>query len=204
MSNVEEERRQRGVEGDWICVGAFAGSHGVRGDVRLKSFTDDSQAIFAFDALHKEAGGQTVKMKLLRKAKGDFIVRVDGVADREAAMALRGTRLYVQRAALDQADEDEFYLAELIGLDARDTSGGSIGFVCAVENFGAEDLLELLLNSPIKGLGRHAFIPFRKAFVPVVDVAGGFVEIRLEDWAITQVSERDGDRPDYNAGEGDA
>ncbi|MFC4349387.1 ribosome maturation factor RimM [Kordiimonas lipolytica] len=193
MTNASEERRQRGVEDGWISVGAFAGSHGVRGDVRLKSFTDVPQALFSYPALHKGAGGPALKLKLLREAKDGFIVRVEGVMNREDAQALKGTKIYVPRDALQAEDEDEFYLADLIGLEARDPSGDVVGLVRAVENFGAEDLLELVLVTPLKGLGRHAFIPFRKAFVPVVDVKAGYVEILFDDWVKTQVSERDSD-----------
>jgi 16S rRNA processing protein RimM len=194
MVDASEERRQRGVEDGWICVGAFAGSHGVRGDSKLKSFTDGPEALFGYPALHKGPDGPLLKIKLLREAKDGFIVRIDGVMSREDAQALKGTRLYVAREALAEAeDEDEFYLADLIGLEARDTGGNPVGIVRAVENFGAEDLLELVLDQPLKGLGRHAFIPFRRVFVPVVDIRGGFVTIAFDDWVKTQVSERDAD-----------
>lgn len=194
MTDASEERRQRGVEDGWICVGAFAGSHGVRGDTRLKSFTDDPKALFSYPALHNGPDGPVLRVKLLRAAKDDFIVRVDGVMNREDAQALKGKRLYVPREALAAAaDDDEYYLADLIGLEAHDTEGSVLGLVRAVENFGAEDLLELVLAKPLKGLGRHAFIPFRKAYVPVVDINGGFVEIAFDDWVETHISERDPD-----------
>ncbi|WP_286829707.1 MULTISPECIES: ribosome maturation factor RimM [Kordiimonas] len=199
MANASEEHRQRGIEDGWICVGAFAGAHGVRGDVRLKSFTDVPNALFAYPSLHKGANGPALKVKLLRDAPDGFIVRVDGVMNREDAQALKGTRLYVSREALEAEDEDEFYLADLIGLEARDASGAVLGIVRAVENFGAEDLLELVLTKPLKGLGRHAFIPFRKAYVPVVDIRGGFVEIAFDDWVETHISERDPDDTEEGA-----
>lgn len=197
MADASEERRQRGVEDGWICVGAFAGSHGVRGDTRLKSFTDVPEALFSYPSLHKGPDGPALKIKLLRSAKDGFIVRVDGVSNREDAQALKGKRLYVPREALSaEEDEDEFYLADLIGLEARDTAGTVLGLVRAVENFGAEDLLELVLKQPLKGLGRHAFIPFRKAYVPVVDIREGFVQIAFDDWVETHISERDPDPDD--------
>lgn len=199
MTNASEERRQRGIEDGWICVGAFAGSHGVRGDVRLKSFTDVPNAIFSYPALHKGANGPLLKIKLLRDAPDGFIVRVDGVMNREDAQALKGTKIYVSREALEAELEDEFYLADLIGLEARDASGAVLGIVRAVENFGAEDLLELVLVKPLKGLGRHAFIPFRKAYVPVVDIRGGFVQIAFDDWVETHISERDEDSTEEGA-----
>lgn len=193
MTKGSEERRQRGIEDGWISVGAFAGSHGVRGDVRIKSFTDDPGALFSYPSLHKGANGPVVALKLLREAKDGFIARMDGIHNREDAQALKGTQLFVSREAFAaEEDEDEFYLADLIGLEARNEAGDRVGLVRAVENFGAEDLLELVLNAPLKGLGRHAFIPFRKAFVPVVDIKGGYVTVAFEDWVKTQTSERDG------------
>lgn len=192
MTNASEERRQRGIEDGWISVGAFAGSHGVRGDVRIKSFTDEPGALFSYPAVHKGANGPVVKLKLLRQAKDGFIARMEGIHNREDAQALKGTQLFISREAFSaEEDEDEFYLADLIGLEARNEVGEQVGIVRAVENFGAEDLLELVLNSPLKGLGRHAFIPFRKAFVPVVDIKGGYVSVAFEDWVKTQTSERD-------------
>lgn len=192
MTNASEERRQRGVEDGWICVGALAGAHGVRGDVRVRSFTEDPEAIFAFAALHKGPNGPTVSLKRLREDKEGFIARMDSVKNREEAQALKGTKLYVARDTFAaEEDEDEFYLADLIGLDARNEAGESLGIVRAVENFGAEDLLEVVLNAPLPGLGRFAFIPFRKAFVPVVNLREGFVSIAFEAWVETQVSERD-------------
>lgn len=202
MTKGSEERRQRGIEDGWISVGAFAGSHGVRGDVRIKSFTDVPSALFTYPSLHKGANGPVVKLKLLREAKDGFIARMDGIHNREEAQALKGTQLFVARTEFAVAeDEDEFYLADLIGLEARDEAGTRVGIVRAVENFGAEDLLELVLGKPLKGLGRHAFIPFRKAFVPVVDIKGGFVTVAFEDWVKTQTSERDPE-PDASPEEG--
>ena len=193
MTNASEERRHNGVEGDWICVGALAGAHGVRGDVRLKSFTEDPEAIFAFPALHKGADGPKVAIKRLRADKEGFIARMEGVKSREDAQLMKSTKLYVPREAFASEDEDEFYLADLIGLNACDTHGKTVGFVRAVENFGSEDLLELVLEKPLPGLGRFAFIPFRKIYVPTVDLTAGTVTIAFDDWVETQVSERDGD-----------
>ena len=113
--------------------------------------------------------------------------------NREDAQALKGTGLYVARDVFAEEDEDEFYLADLIGLDAKDESGARVGFVRAVENFGAEDLVEVVLDKALPGLGRFAFIPFRKAFVPVVDIKGGSLTIAFDDWVSIHVSERDGD-----------
>ncbi|WP_420429933.1 ribosome maturation factor RimM [Kordiimonas sp.] len=193
MASGAHERAQRGVEDGWICVGALSGAHGVRGDVRLKSFTEDPEAIFAYPALHKGAGGTKISLKRLRADKDGFIARIDGVTNRENAQAMKSTKLYVPRDAFALEDEDEFYLADLIGLNACDTQGKTVGFVRAVENFGSDDLLELVLEKPLPGLGRFAFIPFRKIYVPTVDLKAETITIAFDVWVETQVSERDGD-----------
>tara|TARA_R110002096_G_scaffold139257_2_gene293541 strand:- start:81 stop:686 length:606 start_codon:yes stop_codon:yes gene_type:complete len=192
-SNGREERRQAGIDGDWICVGAIAGSHGVRGDIKLKSFTDGPDAIFTYSEIYKGPNGPLVSLKKVRVAKDSFVVRLEGVETPEEAQALKSTQLFVSRASLPQAEEDEFYLADLIGLIAFDDTGAEIGFVRAVENFGSEDLLELVLNEAVKNLGRQVFVPFRKVFVPTVNIAAGSVTIAFDEWQKIHVSERDTD-----------
>ena len=193
MSKNKKNLEQAGIEGDWICIGAFAGAHGVRGDVKLKSFTEQPDAIFSYSDIYNGAGGSKVSLKKVRANKDGFVARVDGITSPEEALKLKGKRLYVPRDTFAAEDEDEFYLADLIALTAVDETGTDIGFVKSVENFGAEDLLELILNEPVKGLGRSVFIPFRKALVPVVDIKAGRVEIAFGEWQKIQVSERDTD-----------
>ncbi|WCL54037.1 ribosome maturation factor RimM [Gimibacter soli] len=184
MSNGSTERRNQGLEEGWVCVGAFGPAHGVHGDIKVRAFTENPTDLFAFKALHRGANGPLVKLKKKRDDKDDgFVVTVDGVKTREDAMALKGRKLFVPREALDDlADEDEFYLADLIGLTAEDEGGTEIGFVRAVENFGAEDLVEIVLKAPVEGIGRFAFVPFRKVFVPVVDIKGSRLVIAFADW----------------------
>ncbi|PCI59380.1 MAG: 16S rRNA processing protein RimM [Kordiimonadales bacterium] len=186
-------RRQVGVEGDWVCVGALAGTHGVRGDVRLRSFTENPAAIFKLKDLRQGPDGPVAELKKISTNKDGFIVHVAGFETPEAAKALNGKQFYVAREEMKATNKDEFYLADLIGLKAIDGSGDELGFICAVENFGAEDLLELQLLEPVKNLGRNVFIPFRTELVPDVDVAAGHVVINFADWRATQISERDGD-----------
>ncbi len=188
-----EERRQSGIDGDWICVGAIAGSHGVRGDIKLKSFTDGPDAIFSYSEIHKGPDGPLVSLKKVRATKDGFVARMEGVSTPEEAQALRSSQLFVSRASLPVEDEDEFYLADLIGLIAFNEAGEEIGFVRAVENFGSDDLLELVLNEPVKNLGRQVFIPFLKALVPTVDIAAGSVTVAFDEWQKNHVSERDTD-----------
>ncbi len=182
----QPNRDNAGIDGDWICVGSFGAPHGVRGAVRLKSFTEVAADIFAFADVRQGAGGKPVRFTKERATNDGFVVRVDGINSPEAAGAIRNIQLYVHRDILPDADEDEYYLADLIGLEARDTAGVRIGVVSAVENFGAEDLIELVLDEAIKGLGRYAFIPFRKILVTAVDIAGGTVSIDMALWQETQ------------------
>lgn len=193
MVHGENERAQAGIDGDWICIGAIAGSHGVRGDVKLKSFTNGPDAIFSYSEVYKGPNGPLVALTKIRAAKDSFVVRMEGVETPEEAQALKSVQLFVLRASLPQVDEDEFYLADLIGLSAFNETGVEIGFVRAVENFGSEDLLELVLNEAVKNLGRQVFVPFRKVFVPTVDIASGSVTIAFDEWQKIHVSERDAD-----------
>ena len=192
VKSMIEELRHQGVEGNWVCIGQFGAVHGVRGDIRLNVFTADPQAVFAFAAVHKGPSGPLVKFHKIRAAGNAFIVRVDGVADREAAARLNNTKLFIPRDSLAGVDsEDEFYLADLIGLKAENTAGKAVGFVRAVENFGADDLLELVLDTPVKTIGRSAVIPFTKKLVPLVDIKAGRIVVALDDWVSLQSSERE-------------
>jgi len=193
MAHGEKERAQAGVEGEWVCVGALGAPHGVKGDMRLKSFTENPLAIFKFADLHMGAGGAPVGLKKVGKSKDGFIVHIEGVNSPEAASALARKNLYVPRGQFGDADEDEFYLADLIGLRAVDLGGAEIGIVSSFDNFGAEDLLELVLNEPVKGLGRTIFVPFRKKLVPEINLAEGTAVIDFALWSETQTSERDND-----------
>lgn len=191
MANKRTEREHAGIEGDWIKVGSIGSTHGVRGDVRLKSFMEKPAAIFKLDDLRLGAGGTAVSLRKVRSIKDGFVVHIDGVNAPEEAEALKTKGLYVARDSFADSDEDEFFLADLIGLTAVDEVGRELGVVATLENFGAEDLLELVLQEPIKGLGRHVFIPFRKALVPDVRLSAGEIVINFAEWQATQTSERD-------------
>jgi 16S rRNA processing protein RimM len=155
-----------------VCVGAFAGAHGVRGLVRLKSFTADPDDVVRYRPLTDQGGTREFKVTLVGTAKDAFVARVDGVATREQAASLAGTRLYVPRASLPAAAEDEFYHADLIGLAAETADGKALGKVAALHDFGAGDVLEIKAAD-----GKSTLIPFTRASVPQVDVAGGRVVI---------------------------
>jgi 16S rRNA processing protein RimM len=137
--------------------------------VRLKSFCAEPADIATYGPLATEDGVRRFDITLTRPVKSGFAARLSGVNDKEAADALRGTRLYAPRDALPNLPDDEFYHADLIGLVAVDTGGAAIGRVAAVLNHGAGDLLELRG----RGLGSGVLVPFTKAIVPTVDLSAG-------------------------------
>ena len=154
---------------DRVCVGAIAGAFGVKGEVRLKSFCAEPEAIATYGPLTAEDGTRRFTLRLTQAVKGGFAARIDGVPDREAADALRGTRLYADRTALPDLPDDEYYHADLIGLEVRDTGGALLGRVKAVLNHGAGDLLEIAAP----GQRETLLLPFTLAAVPTVDLARG-------------------------------
>lgn len=156
---------------DRVCVGAIAGSFGVQGEVRLKSFCAEPENIAAYGALFTEDGAQSFKIRLTRAIPQGFSARLTGVATKEQADALKGTRLFADRARLPDLPDDEYYHADLIGLEVRDTGGAVLGQVQAVHNHGASDLLEI--SGP--GLKSALLLPFTLAIVPTVDVVAGLI-----------------------------
>jgi len=154
-----------------VCVGVIAGAHGIKGEVKVKSFTEESEGFAAYGPLWDETGARRFDMTVRARAKDGLIAAIRGVTDRDAAEALRGVRLFVPRAALPEPGEDEFYYADLIGLSAELEDGSPLGEVVAVHNFGAGDVIE------IKGAGAVLDLPFTSAVVPVVDVAKGRIVV---------------------------
>ncbi len=137
-----------------VALAAVAGAHGIKGEIRLKLFTDGVASIKWHKAVY--VGGELRRLIELRDANKSAIARLEGVVDRTAAEALRGQLVEVDRAALPPLGEGEFYHADLVGLPCVDASGAALGTVAAIENFGAGDLLELLLPT-----GQRSLIPFR-------------------------------------------
>lgn len=151
-----------------VCLGLVAGAHGVRGAVRIKSFTAKPEDVAGYGPLEDESGRQRFSLRLVGEAKGVLIGWLSGVADRERAEALRGLRLYLPRAALPPTGEDEFYHADLIGLEAVLADGTALGQVKSVHDFGAGDTLEIERPE-----GPPAMVPFTRAVVPIVDLESG-------------------------------
>lgn len=160
-----------------VCLGQIGAPHGVRGQVRLRSFTSDPPAIAGYRPLETE-DGRIVEIKSLRPAKDYFVATLSGIHDRETAAQLTNVRLYVSRERLPQLDEaDEFYHADLIGLAVVDGAGKHIGTVVAIYNFGAGDLIEVRAGDGGKDGGKTDMIPFDKDTVPVVDIAAGRIVV---------------------------
>ncbi len=156
---------------DRIIVGAIAGSFGVQGEVRLKSFCADPAAIADYGPLYTEDGSRSFKVKLTKAVSGGLGARLTGIATKEQADALRGTSLFADRDKLPRLPDDEFYHADLIGLTVKDPGGALIGTVQAVHNHGAGDLLEI--SGP--GMKTSLLLPFTKAAVPTVDLAARII-----------------------------
>jgi 16S rRNA processing protein RimM len=155
-----------------VCVGAVAGAHGVRGAVRIKSFTAEPEGVARYGPVEDESGTRRFEIRLVGTAKGVVLVQLSGIDDRDQAEALRGLRLYLPRDALPMPADDEYYHADLIGLDAVLAQGVPLGRVHAVHDFGAGDCLEIA-----RPQGQPVVVPFTRAVVPVVDIAGGRVVI---------------------------
>ncbi len=156
-----------------ICIAQVGGAHGVRGEVKLKSFTADPMAVKDYGPLMSEDGSASFEIETVRPAKRHLVARFRGVADRDAAERLANVRLFVPRERLPPPAADEFYHVDLIGLAAVTADGAEVGTVVAVHDFGAGDILEL---RPRSG-GKTIMLPFAAAFVPVVDIAGGRVVV---------------------------
>lgn len=150
-----------------ICVGAISGSFGVRGEVRIKSFCAIPEDIASYSPLSSEDGATTYSITLSGPIKHGFAARLSGVATKEQADALSGTRLYTKRDRLPSLPDDEYYYTDLVGLDVLDTGGTHIGQVKAVQNHGAGDLLEVLTSTS----SGTVLIPFTQIVVPTVDLA---------------------------------
>lgn len=148
-----------------VCLGAITGPHGVRGLVKVKPFTEVPEDVAAYGPVEDETGNRRFTLRVTGAAKGQVIVAVDGVGDRNAAEALKGERLYVDRSALPDPDDGSFYHADLIGMDLVGMDGTPLGTVTALYDFGAGDVLEF------RGAdGKARMLPFTEEVVPTVDL----------------------------------
>ena len=153
---------------DRICVAQFGAAHGIRGEVRLRSFTQDPMAFKAYGPLESEDGARRFTIEALRPGKDHFVARIAGVADRNAAEKLTNIKLYVARDKLPPiVDDGTYYHADLIGLSAVTPDGAELGRVTAILNFGAGDLVEIKPD----GGGEALMVPFTDTAVPEIDMA---------------------------------
>lgn len=155
-----------------VLLGQIVGAHGVRGDVLVKTFTQETDGIAAYELTDAD-GQRPLRLKVQRVTAKGLIAQVAGVSDRNGAEALKRRELWVARHELPETAEDEFYYVDLVGLTAVDGRGEPFGKVVEVVNFGAGDLIEIAL----KGTGKTEMVPFKTDFVPEVDVAGGRVVV---------------------------
>lgn len=154
---------------DRVIVGAIGGSFGVQGEVRLKSFCADAQAIADYTPLYTEDGRTFTQVVLTGQMKNGFTARLDGVVTKEDADALRNTSLYAQRSVMPSLPDDEYYYTDLIGLAVLDTGGTTLGTVKNVMDHGAGDLLEVTVPTQAETV----LLPFTTAGIPTVDLASG-------------------------------
>ncbi|HEV3184178.1 MAG TPA: ribosome maturation factor RimM [Xanthobacteraceae bacterium] len=167
-----------------ICVARIGAAHGVRGAVKLWTFTEDPLAVKAYGPLRTKDGARQFEVTHARQAKDHLVATLKGVTTRDEAERLNGLELYVAREKLPTTGDDEYYHADLIGLTAVTTTDAALGRVVAIHNFGAGDIIEIAPPH-----GATMLLPFTNAVVPTVDLAGGRVVIEMPQ-------EIDGDEPD--------
>jgi 16S rRNA processing protein RimM len=166
-----------------ICVARIGAAHGVRGEVKLWTFTEDPFAVKRYGPLSTKDGARQFEVTQAREAKDHLVATFKGVTTRDEAERLNGLELYVAREKLPATEGDEYYHADLIGLAAVTTADEPLGSVVAIHNFGAGDIIEI---APPQGA--TMLLPFTNAVVPTVDLKGGRVVIELPE-------EIDGDDP---------
>lgn len=153
-------------------MAAVAAAHGIRGAFKLKCFTERPEDVAAYGPVFDRDGKRLFTLEVIGPAKGGVVARADGIDDRNAAEALRGTELFVPRTALPAPDEDEFYCSDLEGLDAFHQDGSRFGTVKRVVDHGAGDLIEIADDR-----GRLHTLPFDRATVPVIDLENRRIDI---------------------------
>jgi 16S rRNA processing protein RimM len=154
-----------------VLLGVVIGAQGLKGEVKIKTFTETPEALAAYGPLHGK-DEREYRVTFLRETKDGAVVQLHGVNDRSSAEALKGTELFISRAALPAPGAEEFYHADLIGLRAEDRLGRVIGTVRAIHNFGAGDVIEILRDD-----GDDVFLPFTREVACKIDLAGGRIVI---------------------------
>ena len=166
-----------------LCAAVIVGAHGVRGQVKVKSFLEDPDDLNAYGPLTDEKGEQSFALDIRGSAKGSLLCKIDGVNDRNRAEAIKGLKLYIDRERLPEiAEEDEFYAEDLIGVKVVDAGGNPTGLVKAVFDFGAGDILEVTFSKT----GKSELFPFTKEVFPTIDLAAGEVTLIQPDVILSQ------------------
>lgn len=180
-----------------VCIAQIGAAHGIRGDVRIKLFSDDEAALTHYGPLTSADGKRSFEILSARLSKTVYVCRIKGLADRDEAESLNGTLLYVNRDLLPELDEEEFYHSDLIGLVAKLEDGSELGTITAVHDFGAGDLLDIV---PSRGKG--LYLPFTRAVVPSIDLEAGFVTVvppeGLLDAADRDEKAKEGEAADFS------
>lgn len=156
-------------QSDLICIGAIIGAFGIKGELRVKSFCANPADIGNYGPLSNETGSDTYDLRIVAPVKGGFSCRIKGVQYKDQADALKGVRLYTNRENLPNLPDDEFYHADLVGLDVYDTGGEKLGQITAVHDHGAGDFLEITG----KGIKNTVLLPFTHEAIPTVDLKAG-------------------------------
>ncbi len=162
--------------GDRVLAGIITAAHGIKGEVKLRSFTAEPEAIGSYGAL-VTSRGERFEIEKLKRQKDGFIAVLKGVRDRNRAEALKGVELFLERGQLPQLEDDEVYAHDLIGLAAINVAGEKFGTVVAMPNFGAGDLIEIRRD----GMTETVLVPFTRDYVPKIDLAKGELTLDLPE-----------------------
>ena len=159
-----------------ILLAAIIGAQGLQGAVKVKLFTETPEGLARYGVL-KDRQGKRFEITAIRPAKdGEAVISFSGIANRDAAEALKGTELFVERSQLPAPGEEEFYHADLIGLEAQDSEGRMLGKVAAIHNYGASDVMEIARPD-----GDSVLLAFTRETVPVIDTAGGRIVVAVPE-----------------------
>ena len=151
-----------------VCLGRIVGAHGVRGIVRVQSYTANPDDLTAYGALSDATSGRRFALSITGRVKGLLLARIEGVDDRNTAEALRGTELHIARAALPPTEGEEYYHVDLVGLSVESATGDALGRVSAIHDHGAGPIVEIQPPD-----GPSALVPFTREHVPTVDIEAG-------------------------------
>lgn len=180
------------------CVAIIVGAHGVHGAVKVKSFTQNPEDFSIYGPLLSEDGDVILTPKNPRPINNAFTMRSPEIKTREQAMSMKGTQLFVPRSAFPEADEDDFYYTDLVGLDVKSTDGKRIGKILNVHDFGAGPMLEIKPGKSAENQNSF-FHPFTKTAVPKVDIKAGRIVIHIEEAVMGRAPSSEAETPEEDA-----